>query len=170
MRVSFCFFFGCTLIVLSLATAFGQDTTFVTGPQYLMQGSSLFARPIATPSLSLSGPALEVGASNATESLMAGANNQTTVPVRPPDANLFPIYYGTPSASVVEISFAEAPPSTQLPASILDNGVWQITTPQALRERGYGVTVAQAAANSKARAQHGTRVFTNADIDRLHGS
>jgi hypothetical protein len=170
MRVSSCFFFGCTLIVLSLATAFGQDTTFANGPQYLMQGSSLFARPIATPSLSLSGPALEVGASNATENLLAGASNQTVVPAPHSDANLFPIYYGTTQTSVIEISFAEAAPSPQLPPSILDNGVWQITTAQALRERGYGVTVAQAAANSKARAQHGTRVFTNADIDRLHGS
>src|SRR5580700_273267 len=109
MRVSSCFFFGCTLLVLSLATAFGQDTTFATGPQYLMQGSSLFARPIETPSLSLPGPTLEVGASNATVTLLAGASNQTVVPVRPPDANLFPIYYGAIQASVIEISFAEAP-------------------------------------------------------------
>jgi hypothetical protein len=169
MRVSSCFFFGCTLLVLSLATAFGQDTTFATGPQYLMQGASLFARPIATPSLSLSGPALEVGASNATQGLVAGASNQTTAPARHPDADLFPIYYGATRGSVIEISLAEAPSSTQLPASILDNGVWQITTAQALRERGYGVTVAQAAADSKARARHGTRVYTNVDVDRLHG-
>jgi len=169
MRLSSCFFFGCTLLVLWIAMAFGQDTTFATGPQYLMQGSSLFARPLTTPSLSLPGLALEVGASNATQNLLAGANNQTAVPVRPPDANLFPIYYGATRASVIEISFAEAPSSTQLPASILDNGVWQITTAQALQGRGYGVTVAEAATNSKVRARHGTRVYINADVDRLHG-
>ncbi len=171
MRVSVRSSFCCTVLVLSaLATAFGQDTTFATGPQYLMHGSPLFARPISTPSLSLSGPALEVGASNATESLVVGASNQTAAPARHPDANLYPIYYGTTRGSVIEISFAEAPSSTQLPASVLDIGVWQITTAaQALRERGYGVTLAQAAADSKARARHGTRVFTNADIDRLHG-
>jgi hypothetical protein len=170
MRVSFCFSFSCALLVFSLAAAFGQDTAFATGPQYLMQGSPLFARPIATPTLSLPGPALEVGANNATESLVAGASNQTAVPARHPDVNLFPIYYGATRGSVIEISFAEATSSTQLPASILDSGVWQITTAQALRERGYGVTLAQAAADSKARVRHGTRVFTNADIDRLHGS
>jgi hypothetical protein len=169
MRVSSCFFFGCTLLVLSIATAFGQDTTFATGPQYLMQGSSLFARPLTTPSLSLPGPALEVGASNATENLLAGANNQTAVPVRPLDANLFPIYYGATRASVIEISFASELNPDRLPPSILDNGVWQITTAQALEQRGYGITVAEAATNSKVRAGHATRVYTNADVDRLRG-
>ena len=41
-------------------------------------------------------------------------------------------------------------------------------TPQALRERGYGVTLPEAAARQKARIRPGTRVYTNADIDRLH--
>jgi hypothetical protein len=171
MRVSSCFFFGCTLLMLSLATAYGQDTSFATGPQYLMLGSSLFARPIATPSLALPAPALEVGASNATESLSAGASTQTAVPVRHPDADLTSIYYGTTRSSVVEISFASASEQNpdRLPPSILENGVWQITTVQALQQRGYGITVAEAAVQGKARARHATRVYTNADLDRLHG-
>jgi hypothetical protein len=166
MRFSFC----CTLLVLSaLGMAFGQDTNFATGPQYLAQGSPLFAHSISTPSLSLTGRALEVGASNATESLIAGADDQTTAPQPHSGVNLFPIYYGAPRASVIEISSPSEPSSNRIPASILDTGVWQITTAEALRERGYGTTLAEVAAQGKARNRHATHVYTNADVDRLHG-
>jgi hypothetical protein len=74
-----------------------------------------------------------------------------------------------PPLSVVEISFAEtSTASRELPASILDTGVWQLTTAQALRERGYGVTLPEAAAYGKAHTGHASHVYTNADIDRLH--
>lgn len=166
------FSLGCAVMVLSvLAIAFGQDTNFPTGPQYLMNGSSSFARPISTPSISLTSPPLEVGASNATGVLIAGADNQTVLPptrVALPTIDLFPIYYGTPAASVIEISFPSEPTANQLSADILDTGVWQMTTPQALRERGYGVTPADAALYSKAHTHHANRVYTNADIDQLH--
>jgi hypothetical protein len=170
MRVSI----GCTLpgmlfVLLTLGTAFAQDTNFSTGPQYLLLGSSLMARPISTPSLSLAAPALEAGASNATANLVAGAENRTAAPRTHPDANLFPIYYGAAPSSVVEIHFPSAPSANQLPASILNNGVWQLTTAQALREHGHGVTLAEAAAYGKARTRHATRVYTNADVERLHG-
>lgn len=170
MRI--CFWFS--LIVLSaLGAAFGQDTNFATGPQYLMtHGSALFAQPISTPSLSLAGPPLEVGASNATADLIAGAENQTaSVPPSDslPSVDLFPIYYGVVPVSVIEISFREvSSPSRELPASILDTGVWQMTTAQALRERGYGVTLPEAAAYGKAHTGHASHVYTNADVDRLH--
>jgi hypothetical protein len=163
---------GCTLLVLStVGVAMCQDTGFATGPQYLLtQGSSLFARPISTPSLSLSAPPLEAGASNATAGLAAGADNQTTSPGPRPAADLFPVYYGAPQTSVIEISFAESGVSPrQLPASILDTGVWQTAAALALRQRGYGVTVAEAAAHSKAQTRRAKRVYTNDDIDRLHG-
>jgi hypothetical protein len=101
-----CTFLGTLLLLSASGTAFGQDTNFASGPQYLMQGSPLFARSISTPSLPLTGPPLDVGASNATENLIAGADNQTAVPPRPPDVNLFPIYYGETQASVIEISSA----------------------------------------------------------------
>ncbi len=171
MRFSSCLL-GCTLLVLSaLGTAFGQETNFATGPQYLMTyGSPLLARPISTPSLSLSAPPLEAGASNATAGLVAGADNQPASPQTYPAADLFPIYYGAPPAGVIEISFAESgAPPRELPASILDTGVSQATTAQALRQRGYGITVAEAAARSKAALRHAKRVYTNEDIDRLHG-
>lgn len=169
MRTSSCCAFCCTLLVLSaLGMAFGQDTNFATGPQYLAYGSPLFARPISTPSLSLSGPPLGAGASNATEGLVAGADIQTPALQRHADANLFPIYYGAPRASVIEISFPAEPSSMWLPASILDTGVWQITTAQAREGRGYAVTLVEAAAHGKAHARHATRVYTNDDIARLH--
>jgi|SRR5580658_981517 hypothetical protein len=179
MRVSLGCMFGCTLLVLSaLGVAFGQDTNFASGPQYLINpdptnhASPLFARAISTPSLSLAGPPLEVGASDATGVLTPGAGDQNVVPPSPdalPKVDFSPIYYGSLPVSVVEISFPANSETSQneLPASILDTGVWQITTVQALRERGFGVTLPEAAANSRAHARHGTRVFTNADIDRL---
>src|ERR1039457_1730406 len=156
MRI--CFWFS--LIVLSaLGAAFGQDTNFATGPQYLMtHGSALFAQPISTPSLSLAGPPLGVGCSNATTELIAGAENQSaSVPPSDslPSVDLFPIYYGVVPVGVIEISFREvSSPSRELPASILDTGVWQMTTAQALRERGYGVTLPEAAAYGKAHTGH----------------
>jgi hypothetical protein len=167
MRISFWF----SLIVLSvLGAAFGQDTNFATGPQYLMtHGSPMFAQPISTPSLSLAGPPLQVGASNATADLVAGAENQTaSAPMSDslPNVDFFPIYYG--EVPVIEISFKEASSSRrELPASILDTGVWQLTTAEALRERGYGVTLPEAATYSKTHIRHAPRVYTNADIDRL---
>jgi hypothetical protein len=167
MRI--CFWF--TLIVLSASgAAFGQDTNFATGPQYLMNyGSPLFLQPISTPSLSLAGPPLQLGARNATASLIAGADNQTT-PAPPSDSlpyvDFFSIYYG--DAPVIEISFREASSRRELPPSILDTGVWQLTTAEALRERGYGVTLPEAAAYGRAHTRHAPRVYTNADIDRLH--
>jgi len=173
MRVSFC----CTVLVLAfLGAAFGQDTNFASGPQYLMtHGSPLFARPISTPSMSLSGPPLELGASSATAGLTAGAENQTVTSRSATDlpfVDFFPIYYGVVPVSVIEITFAKESERSfrELPSSILDTGVWEITTAEALRERGYGVTLAEGAEESKARGRHATHVYTNADIERLHKS
>jgi hypothetical protein len=168
MRVSFL----CALLVLSSATfVIGQDANFASGPQYLMNGSPLFARSLSTPSLSLAGPALDIGASSATDGLTVGADNQTASPRPFTEPNLFPIYYGRPSTSATEISFAETSSGypTERLGSILDTGVSQLTTVQALRERGYGVTLGGAAAYEKKNAGHATRIYTNADIDRLRG-
>jgi hypothetical protein len=165
------------LLVIFAGIAFGQDTNFPSGPQYLLNsdpmksGSPFFVRPISTPSLSLAAAPLEVGASNATGALVAGAGNQSVLPPNPyalPKIDLLPIYYGAPPASVVEISFAPESSANELPASILGTGVWQMTTAKALRERGYGVTLVEAASYGKAQTRHVNRVYTNADIDRLH--
>jgi hypothetical protein len=161
------------IVLSALGAAFGQDTNFATGPQYLVtHGSPLFMRPISTPSYSLAGPPLEVGASNATADLIAGAGNQT-VSTQPADSlptvDLFSIFYGVTPVSVIEISFSEPSSRRELPASILETGVWQLTTAEALRQRGFGVTLPEAAAYGKAGTGHATHVYTNADVDRLHG-
>lgn len=169
-------FFCAVLAFSAVGLSLAQDANFANGPQYLMNGSPLFARPIATPSIALKDPPLEVGASNATGVLLVGAQDQTVVPPRAvdlPSVNLLPVYYGYggDSPSVIEISFAESSSEssgTELPPSILDTGVGMMTTVQALRERGYGVTLGAAADYEKAHAKHAARVYTNADIDRLH--
>jgi hypothetical protein len=169
-------FLGCTLLAFSmLGLGFGQDTNFPNGPQYLMtSGSPMFARSLATPSVALTGPPLETGADNATGVLFAGAENQTVLPplaVALPSFDLFPIFYGPSQPQVIEISSAEAPAeASELPNSIRESGVVQMTTAQALNDRGIGVTVASAAAHSKAAAGHASHIYTNADIDRLRGT
>lgn len=165
------------LVLLAAGLVLAQDSNFPNGPQYLLTGSPLFARPISTPSTALEGPPLEVGASNATGVLIAGAETQTVLPPRAvdlPNINLFPIYYGygRAPASVIEISFAE--PSSELsvaelPPSISDTGVGRVMTTQALREQGHGVTLGEAASYEKLHARKATHAYTNADIDRLHG-
>ena len=165
------YYLSVATVVISIGMAFAQDTNFSNGPQYLMNGSPTFARSISTPSMSLDGPPLEVGADNATGVMIPGADNQTVLPpsaVALPEVDLFPIYYGTNPVSVVAVSFAENLSRSELPASILDSGVEQVTTVEVLRERGYGVNLAEAAQFGRAHSRHATRVFTNADIDRLH--
>jgi hypothetical protein len=41
---------------------------------------------------------------------------------------------------------------------------------QTLREWGYGVTLGEIASFWKSHKPHTPRVYTNADVDRLHGS
>ena len=172
MRILFC----CVLFVTStLGMAPGQDTNFPTVPQYLVTaGSPLFARSISTPTMSLTGPPLEVGASEATGVLIPGAQNQIVLPpqaVSEPAIDLFPVYYGEGRASASDVAPQEASTEASspsiLPANFLDTGVEQATAAQVLQERGYGVSLPQAAAQIKARLRPAGRMYTNADIDRL---
>jgi hypothetical protein len=179
MRISFyCLFCFILLVVSTQGIAFSQDSSFSAGPQYLMTyGSPLFAHSISTPSMSLAGPPPEVGASDATGVLSAGASDQNVLPPSPdalPKIDLFPIYYGGPPVgenSQISFSYPAGPSSlpAEVPPSISDDGVLQITSVQELRGRGYGVTLVEAAANGKARARRANRVYTNADIERVHG-
>jgi len=179
MRILFLCTLSFTLLAVSAAMPMlAQDTKFPSGPQYLANsGSPMFARSLSTPSLSLEGAPLETGASNATGGLIAGAEDHIvpqSQPDAPPTVNLLPIYYGEPQASVIEISLSETPaasaPTSEIPARILDTGVWQTSSAQEVRSQGFGPTVADAAAQNKATAGHANRVYTNADIDRLHGN
>jgi hypothetical protein len=168
MRISLC---SMLLLLSTLGIAFGQDTNFPSGPQYLMNGSPLFARSISTPSIALTDPPLQVGSSNATGLLITGAGDQTVLSPAAdalPRTDLFPIYYGAHPPSVIEISLVSEASANELPASILDTGVWEMTTVETLRARGYGVTVVEGAVYGKAHTRRATRVYTNADIDQLH--
>lgn len=173
------FFLGFTFVALTvIGNVFAQDSAVGAGPQYLQNsGSTQFARPISTPSMSLSGPALTVGASNATEGLIAGAetrNVEVTPAVSLPPIDLFPVFYGDPRVVAIESEVpaanATAPPEPPSYSSLHDTGVGETTTPHSLRAQGYGVTLAQGSALGKAEASHGSRLYTNADIDRMHSA
>ena len=181
MRIFSCFVF---IAICAAGSALSQETNFGNGPQYLLSSvpdarsapSNFFVRSISTPSVSLSGPALEVGASNATGDLNAGAEAQTIVvpeAVALPKTDLSSVYYGGHAANVIEISLpAESSTSiasTAILQSILDIGVGRIIEAKDLRESDNGVTLPEAAAYGKEHVRRAMRVYTNADIDRLHG-
>lgn len=163
------------LVLFTLGAAFAQETNFPNGPQYLITfGSPLFARPISTPSMSLTGPSPDVGASDATEVLIPGARNRTVLPpqaVDLPPVDFLPIYYGYSPVSLIDLLLSNTSSEAQflntLTASSLDTGVLQNTTAQSLRERGYGVTLPEAVAHQKERPHPARRVYTNDDIDKL---
>jgi hypothetical protein len=158
---------SCLLIFLASVAA-AQETNFSVGPQYLMiSGSPSFARPIATPSLSF-----DTGLSpipNLPQIGPAVENQPFAVnPEASQGPNLFLIYYGYPMTSVVELTSAEPP--RNLPGSIIDIGVTGITDAQSLRERGFGVPLGDNAAFWKTHKPRASRVYTNADIQRLRPS
>ena len=171
-------------VIFALAGAgVAQDSNFPTGPQYLMNyGSPMFLHSIATPSLSLSTPPPSVS-SSATEAVVASEASSAPLAFQSP-APLGRIYWGEPSkdeagsetvssevnsgANLIEISGAEAP--SNLPTSIVNVGVEETVDARALRQRGYGVTVAEAASFWKSHKPHAPRLYTNRDIDRVHGS
>jgi hypothetical protein len=86
-------------------------------------------------------------------------------------ADLTRIYWGEPKIQEVaeEIEITSAESTHSLPASILDVGVMGMVDPQSLRELGYGTSLAEAAAFWKMHKPAASRVYTNRDIERLHG-
>jgi len=176
-------------ICLAQNVVHNQDTNFSVGPQYLVTfGSPLFLRPIATPSLSLAPVSVNTstGAYTATEP----SAQALTAPVAPQFPDLFTIYYKGPDASLAalkeasenktnanetneivtsEIEISSTPLPSTLPASITDVGVTELLDPQSLRTRGYGMDLAETAVFWKTHKAHAPRVFTNADVERLHG-
>jgi len=161
------FVIGIVTVVAGLATA--QETNFPAGPQYLITGSPLLLQPISTPSLNLGAPPASTIAEGSSESQVVPA------PAAPQaEANLPRIYWGEPTTgesaneNVSEIEFTPSQPIPGLPKS-LDVGVAEITDPQSLASRGFGMTLAEAAAFWKARRTHTPHVYTNDDLARLHG-
>ena len=166
----------CSLFLLAGISA-AQDTNFAVGPQYLVTSSSpLFLRPIATPTLSLSAPLASLNTA-ATEVSSESSAASAGLPTQP---DLTRIYWGAPeptanvsenvTENASEIEITSAQPTSSLPASILDTGVTGMTTVQSLRQRGYGVPLGDTAAFWKTHKSHALRVYTNADVQRLHQS
>ena len=65
---------------------------------------------------------------------------------------------------VIEITSAQMP--ANLPPSIFDPGVSGTADPQSLRDRGYGVSLGEFAAQLRAHKRTATRVFTNEDLHK----
>jgi hypothetical protein len=167
MRVCGLVLFGLTLVGMGAA----QDSNFSVGPQYLMNyGSPMFLRPIATPTMSLSetAPAAVVVPEASASSAGTSAAAQGQV-------DLTRVYWGDHDATepagetggVIEISGSAS--AANLPGSIVEVGVQETVDAQALRLRGYGVTVSEASAFWKVHKPHAVRVFTNRDVEKLHG-
>ena len=191
----------CVLLALA-GTNVAQSTNFPTGPQYLVNGSPMFLRSIATPSLSLSAPLASPSASE-NDGLSQSPLSSAPLPI---SGDLSRILWGAPGPSDTgakrlsenpgesvsentsegltenaskqenvskndsEIMITSAPPSGALPASILDTGVTGMTSAQSLRERGFGIPLGDSAAFWRTHKPHAARIYTNADIQRLHRS
>ena len=156
-----CLFFA--LVSISAA----QDTNFSLGPQYLLTGSPLLARSIATPTMSLDSPLPplpelpEVGPKVQDQPFIPN-------PITELGPDLFPVYYGYPMPPVVIVVSEEAP--GEVPASLLDSGVVDIIDAQSVGQHGNGITLGEVANFWKTHKPHAPRVYTNADVERLHGS
>jgi hypothetical protein len=159
---------ACCLLFALIGIGAAQDTNFPAGPQYLITfGSPMFARPVATPSLWLDAPLADI---QPLPEIVPVIDHQPYIPnpvlERQPD--LLPIFYGYPMPSVVELISPELP--AELPPSITEAGVTRMIDVQSLREWGYGVPLGETASFWKSHKPHAPRVYTNADVDRLHGS
>jgi len=168
---------GCLLILVvfaGISAAQSTDTNFPVGPQYLITtDSTLFLRPIATPTLSFQQPsppppAMEVNPGTDVE-LAAPPPAILTQP------DLSRVLWGddwvdyvtgVKRTSVIEISGTANP---KLPPGLFDPGVTGMTNGKSLRAQGYGLSLGEVSAISKS-GPHATHVYTNDDIRRLHGS
>jgi len=158
---------GFAYLMLAIAgICVGQEASFPSGPQYLIiSGSPLFFHSIATPTMNLDAPLPSVPPPISQNAAEVSASPTVAVTLNP--AGLEQIYWGKSTETVVEISSVE--PAAPLPASIVGDGVTGMTDSSSLRERGYGLTLAEIAALSKAHKGHAKHVYTNEDLERLHG-
>jgi hypothetical protein len=120
------------LVALALP-AVAQETNFSTGPQYLLNGSPLFARPIATPSLSLETPLQPPTDHNGSEPAVEQAAENKLQQLPPLDFSS--TYYKPPTAEEILISSGDSGTrgeSLPLPGSIVESGVTEMIDPGAL--------------------------------------
>ena len=149
-----------------------QDTNFPVGPQYLItNGSPYLLQPIATPTLSFSAPP---AAAATVESEISSGEPVVYTPPRVPATALSEIYWGESNIAgsagehVSEIGLT-AKEASALPAVVINVGVTGMNDPLSLRESGYRMSLAEAAAFWKTHKTSVAHVYTNADIARLHG-
>jgi hypothetical protein len=160
MRVSF--LLVALMFAAEVAVTQQQDTNFPVGPQYLITTPSpYFLQPIATPSLS---PDQQFGIT----SPETGEAGPITIPV---PVNLPFIYWGWTVPAMVEVvpEAVPVPTPSELPADFVNVGVTAMATPGWMRDRDYGMSLAQAARYWKAHAAHARRTYTNDDIERMRG-
>lgn len=175
----FCYVLVLTGIGVLTGISAAQDTNFSAGPQYLVtSGSPMFLHPIATPSLSLSAPP---SPAPVTEPL---PEPPSPFAAAPPQPDLTRIFWGEAASAekgpeqttepvtenLGEIEITSAPPSRPLPANFVDTGVTGLTNAQSLRMWGFGAPLGDAASFWKEHKPHTSRVYTNADVQRLHPS
>lgn len=156
--------FSHLLLLLVALTGFSiaQDTNFSVGPQYLsITGPSMFLQPIATKSMSLDAPLPSVPSPREVGPPQPFVSN----PVLAGQADLFPIYYGYQPLPVIWLVGTQP---EELPASITAVSYIEFVDPQTLRERGIGVSVAEAAAFSRGHRSRAVKVYTNDDLQRFH--
>jgi hypothetical protein len=163
---------GLLLMLAGFSAA--QDTNFPVGPQYLITSASpIFLQPIGTPSLSLSSSQLQPqegeGAAEQNSADRETSQIGSSVLAGQRSRALMSIYYGSSQVSSVEIAFRESAgggATVPMPAGIFEAGVVELTSPQALREDGYGIPLAEAAARWKTHKPSARHLYTNADVER----
>lgn len=158
------------VITMTGALAAAQSTQFNQGPQYLLPSpqAGALAQPIATPTMSLNGtnPTLQVGASNATNGNLAGADLETasTSTSGQNVVDLFSVYYGYRPVFMVSSAAVEEEESEGEPARTLLSGIGRNVRAGDLHFYGYGVPLGDAAREAKAHRRTAKRAFTNADL------
>ncbi len=166
---------ACLLILLTLAgitAAQSTDTSFSTGPQYLITtNSTLFLQPIATPSMSLQPPSPPPAAMETNPGTDVELAAPAPAILKQPDLSRIlwgnervDYVTGANRTSVIEISGRA---TTKLPLSLFDPGVTGMTDVQSLHQQGYGLTLGEVSTLSKSRP-HATHVYTNADLQPEH--
>ena len=167
---------GLSFLLFALVgVASAQDTNFPVGPQYLITvDSPLFARPIVPPSYSFDlPPAATVVPSDGGSTTVHEPSDIViqTPPELQGQADLLPIYYGVPPIPVVVIHYLDDSEqrgsAASVPSSIAGSVVVEMTDVESLHQRGYGVTLAEAAGYWKSHKVRAPRVYTNEDIAHL---
>lgn len=165
-RFTFSLLVSATLVFVGICAA--QDTNSSQDQSY----GPHFQHPLETPSLDLSAPR--------SASPNAPPTEHTGVPDSPGFGGLQnqfqvdQVYYGVQPSSLpippTVVEFVPVEPPSSPSAGIFNVGVGAITNPSSLRDQGYGVSLAQAAAYWRSHKPQAVRTYTNADIARLQGS